>query len=167
MMTTEQVLSAELAEARRIASIDALTGVGTIHALDGVLGTCFRESTPFVLVLFDVAHLKAANEVEGYPWADALLARIGAVLRRHRGDGYAFRQGGDEFMIVLPGASWAAAEAVRDRVERAVGVDVIRDGTQVFLAGGIAAWGPGEKSFAQVVMQAQRRMKDRKVELAI
>ncbi len=166
MMTTEETLREELAIARARAEVDALTGCGTIHALDTVLGTCFRESTPFMLVLFDVAQLKAANEVEGYPWADAFLSRVGSVLRQHRGDGYAFRQGGDEFMIVLPGGSQAAAEAVRSRIENAVGVDVIRDGTQVFLAGGIAAWGPGS-SFAKVVMQAQRRMKKRKAELAI
>lgn len=167
MMTTEDQLTVELIAARQRAEIDRLTGCGTLYALDSVLGECFRQGTPFRLLLFDVAHLKAANEVAGYPWADRLLARVGAVLRRHRGDGFAFRKGGDEFMIVLPRGDSRAALRVRGRVENAVGVDVLSDGTRVFLAGGIAEWRPGDGSFAEVVDLAQERMKIRKAELAV
>ena len=53
---------------------------------------------------------------------------------------------------------------MRDRVENAVGVDVIQDGTQVYLAGGISSWAPGGKMFAAVVAEAQEAMKRRKAE---
>jgi len=165
MLTTEQALEAELAVARNRAEVDRLTGCGTLYALDSVLGECFREGIAFELVLFDVAKLKSANEVEGYAWANKLLARVGHVLRKHRGDGYAIRQGGDEFMIVLPGATREAAELVRERVENAVGVDVIADGTAVYLAGGVASWAQGDGPFAEVLDTAQEEMKNRKAAL--
>ncbi len=165
-MTTEEALREELEAERRLSRVDRLTGVGTLVELDSILGQCFREGTSFVLVLFDVAHMKQANEVEGYPWTDRFLARVGGVLRRHRGDGFAIRQGGDEFMIVLPGESVKTAEAVRDRVERAVGVEILRDGTRVHLAGGIARWYESSR-FADTVERAQARMKARKEAFAI
>jgi GGDEF domain-containing protein len=92
---------------------------------------------------------------------DELLARIGGVLRQNRGDGFAFRKGGDEFLVVLPRATRGAARAVRDRVEEATGVEVLGDGTPVFIAGGAAEWTSG-KTFNSVVSVAARRMHERK-----
>lgn len=161
MMTEAQALREELKVERETARVDRLTGVGTLVELDHALGRCFREGSPFVLILFDVAHMKQANEVEGYPWTDAFLERVGKVLRKNRGDGYAIRKGGDEFMIVLPLETVKTAELVRDRVEKAVGVEILKDGTRVHLAGGIAAW-TGFQRFEAVVEKAQRRMKSRK-----
>lgn len=162
-MTETESLLMELAEARRQATLDPLTGLGNVRALDAVLGTCFREGTPFTIVLFDVAHMKRANEAEGYgyPWVDALLTRIGGVLRQSRGDGFAFRKGGDEFLVVLPRAGVRAGRQVRDRVEKLTGVEVLEDGTPVFIAGGVARW-DGTTTFGEVVDDAQQRMRRRK-----
>ncbi len=160
-MNTSALL-AELAAAQEAARTDPLTGLGNVRALDEILGRCFREQTLFSIVLFDLASMKRANAVLGYEAVDAMLTRIGNTLRKNRGDGFAVRKGGDEFLIVLPGQGIRTARRVRDRVEKAVGVTRLRDGTRVFIAGGVAHWG-GRAAFATLVLAAQRELESRKV----
>lgn len=160
-MNTNEMMS-ELALAQGQARLDRLTGLGNLLALDEVLGQCFREGRPFSFVLFDLANLKQANDALGYEGANEVLRRVAGVLRRHRGDGYAFRQGGDEFLVILPGASPESARPVRDRVEKAAGVEIF-DGGVSFIAGGIGDWKPG-KIFGEEMKRAQRRMERRKAQ---
>lgn len=161
-MTSTEHLMEELALAQAQARLDPLTGLGNLLRLDEVLGRCFREGTPFSLALFDLASMKRVNTLLGYAEADAMLTRIGSVLRTNRGDGFAVRKGGDEFLVVLPRGTIEDAERVRDRVEDAVGVLTLPDGTKVFLAGGVSRWTRG-LDFGVVMLEAQRELEARKV----
>jgi diguanylate cyclase (GGDEF)-like protein len=63
------------------------------------------EGGPRVLVLFDLNGFKTYNDTFGHPAGDALLSRLAAKLAVVVApDGGAYRMGGDEFCVLLPGS---------------------------------------------------------------
>lgn len=106
---------------------DALTGLFNRRYLNEMLEREMRRSTQSLhsvgVVLFDIDHFKQFNDTYGHDGGDALLAAVGDFLQAQvRGADIACRYGGEEFILVLPGASLEdtrrRAEQVRRRVER-------------------------------------------------
>ncbi len=89
---------------RREAVTDALTGLGNRRALLTDLENAVRGPGQTVLAIFDLDGFKAYNDGFGHPAGDALLQRIGDKLRgAMTGGGRAYRLGGDEFCVLVPG----------------------------------------------------------------
>lgn len=77
-----------------------------------------RNRQPLALVLIDLDHFKAYNDQYGHPTGDAALVKIGELLSRcvNRATDIVARLGGEEFGIVLPGATALGAEEVARRI---------------------------------------------------
>jgi diguanylate cyclase (GGDEF)-like protein len=107
--------------ATRLALTDPLTGLGNprhFHErLQQELDAAAATGKPLALCLLDVDDLKRINDLFGHPVGDRLLRETAAFLRQ---GGEAFRVGGDEFALLLPGRAAGtavdAAEAVMRRV---------------------------------------------------
>ncbi len=68
------------------------------------------EPIPFSLVFLDLDYFKSVNDTHGHLVGSRLLAEVGSVLRRAIGpENSAFRYGGDEFVLLLPGVTKEAA----------------------------------------------------------
>ena len=108
----------------RAACFDALTGVMNRRsfAVDAAreLGRLSRHGGRFSVVMIDVDGLKGVNDTLGHAAGDARLQALGAALRGSiRREDTAYRVGGDEFAVLLPGASPQQAERVMNRVAEA------------------------------------------------
>jgi diguanylate cyclase (GGDEF)-like protein len=113
-----------LAEAART---DTLTGLKNRLALEHEIHVeverTLRAENELSIVIGDLDHFKAVNDELGHRAGDEALVRIGQILhtRRRVGDSIA-RTGGEEFTILLPGASeheaYLVAERLRVTVER-------------------------------------------------
>jgi len=95
--------------ARQDSLLDGLTGLGNHRAfqeeLVRQLEHATREESILALLLIDVDGLKRVNDERGHASGDQLLAAVGrTVLAPLRRNDRAFRVGGDEFAIILPGA---------------------------------------------------------------
>lgn len=108
-----------------LARRDELTGVGNYRSLHERLAEEIarhrRHSREFALILLDLDGFKAINERLGHLEGDHLLSEIGAALSDEvRAEDSVFRQGGDEFAVIVPEAGAEDAEEVaarlRDRV---------------------------------------------------
>ena len=87
-------------EARR----DPVTGLANRRQLFEDLERASRSDSPALLILYDLDGFKQYNDSFGHPAGDALLSRLGARLGRAvEGIATAYRMGGDEFCILLPG----------------------------------------------------------------
>jgi diguanylate cyclase (GGDEF)-like protein len=106
---------------RAAAETDQLTGLGNRRALMADLESQAARATaeqPLVLALFDLDGFKAYNDAFGHPAGDGVLDRLGKRLAAAvRGDGRAYRMGGDEFCVLAlatPARALAIVEAAVD-----------------------------------------------------
>jgi diguanylate cyclase (GGDEF)-like protein len=104
-----------------LARRDELTGVGNYRGLRERLaeeiGRHRRHSREFALVLLDLDGFKQINELHGHLEGDRLLTEIGAALCDEvRGEDSVFRQGGDEFAVIVPETNVEEAAEVAARL---------------------------------------------------
>ena len=109
---------------RHAARVDALTGVANRGRVMEILDSAFaraNEDSPLSVVLADVDHFKRVNDQYGHLVGDDVLRDIAQTLEDalRRTDRLG-RYGGEEFVMVLPGASHAAALGVAERCREAV-----------------------------------------------
>ncbi|MBU1666476.1 MAG: diguanylate cyclase [Gammaproteobacteria bacterium] len=108
-----------------LAERDSLTGLFNRHRfqieLERTLAETVRQDSPAALLYFDLDEFKAINDHFGHTTGDALLIRVaGEVSGLIRKNEMLFRLGGDEFAVLLPYAELTQAEALADRIVRAI-----------------------------------------------
>ncbi len=108
-----------------LARRDELTGVDNYRSLyerlEEEIARHRRHSREFALVLLDLDGFKAVNERFGHLEGDRLLAEIGSALSDEvRAEDSVFRQGGDEFAVIVPEANAEEAEEVAARLRARV-----------------------------------------------
>ena len=111
--------------ARRLAGVDALTGLGNRRAFDEALTAeaagSARDQRPLSIGLLDVIGLKRINDRFGHLEGDRCLRDIArAVESSIRSSDRCFRWGGDEFVVMLPGSERGTAEEVLRRMTASV-----------------------------------------------
>ena len=75
-----------------------------------------REGTQLGIIMFDLDHFKRVNDTYGHDMGDAVLRQLGGLLLEHvRDEDIVCRYGGEEFTLILPGAS---LETSRERAEQ-------------------------------------------------
>ncbi len=105
------------------ADIDALTGLLNHRSFHEALEAAIAVPGPGrgCLVLLDLDNFKQVNDEDGHGAGDAVLRSVAAALTAGcREDDLAFRVGGDEFALLLPGLEERAAVAVAARVCTAI-----------------------------------------------
>jgi diguanylate cyclase (GGDEF)-like protein len=105
-----------------------------------------RDSQPLCCVAIDLDDFKRVNDELGHPAGDALLRRVADALRAEvRPYDQVARYGGDEFVLVLPGAEEQTARVVAERVRARVraGAPLGQDGPLGDCSIGVSAWESG------------------------
>ena len=108
--------------AEREADTDALTQLANRRAFErdgpAFFEAGLKDGGELALIMLDVDGLKRFNDALGHPAGDKLLMFVGELLRAtvRRGSDRAVRFGGDEFALILPGATTAQACGVAQRL---------------------------------------------------
>ena len=117
--------AAEEAEAREEARIDSLTGLHNRRAFDELLRSemsrAQRLGLPLSVAMVDIENFKEVNDRWSYAEGDRCLRDLGQVLRTNlRQPDVCFRWGGDEFALILSGATSADTEPIAERLRMQV-----------------------------------------------
>jgi diguanylate cyclase (GGDEF)-like protein len=128
-------------EDRRLALTDRLTGLGNDRRfageLEGALTGALGRWEPVTVCLIDVDDFKGVNDRFGHQAGDRVLAGVAGCLR---GDGEAFRIGGDEFALLLPGCDEARGELIAESVLERIASTQCSHGEPVTASAGLATF---------------------------
>lgn len=158
-------LERRLAEARdrfrAQATLDPLTGLSNraaiMESLDRELGRAERENGALAVVMVDLDHFKRINDVHGHLAGDEVIREAGrrmkAALRVYDVVG---RYGGEEFIVVLPGADLATASTIAQRLRTTLSAQAIDTGEtclHVTASLGVAAVGGGVREPPEAIVR--------------
>jgi diguanylate cyclase (GGDEF)-like protein len=128
---------------RRAAVVDGLTGLRNRTALAERTVELEEQTAetgePVALVVLDVDRFKLVNDLYGHQAGDRVLTQLARLLD---GRGDAFRLGGDEFIVVLPGCTAHDAVHIGEGIAAAVRAEPLAD-VPVSVSVGVAASAPG------------------------
>jgi diguanylate cyclase (GGDEF)-like protein len=106
---------------RALAERDPLTGLPNRRALQAALVRRLDDARvqqqPLSLLFVDLDDFKRVNDHHGHDVGDEVLVEVGQRLTRSLREGdTAFRHGGEEFVVLLPGAEPAVAAQIAERL---------------------------------------------------
>lgn len=150
-----------LAAEHALARVDPLTGLANRR---GIEESFVRESerarrsgAPVSLALFDIDHFKQLNDDHGHAAGDRALELVASTLAEGvRPYDLAARWGGEELLLIVPGAERAAALVAADRVRTAIATRTAAS-VHVTVSGGVAQW-DGRETLQQTVARADLRL---------
>ena len=115
----------EMKKFEKHATTDALTGLANRHTLQETfpieIQRCVEKGKPVAMMMIDVDNFKQFNDMFGHIAGDRALSAVSKILRsQFRPRDILVRYGGDEFAVLLPGASKEQAMVVGERVRMSV-----------------------------------------------
>jgi diguanylate cyclase (GGDEF)-like protein len=142
---------------RRRATLDPLTGLFNRSALEQRLGELdgqpagIGKGASHSLLLCDLDHFKQVNDRYGHATGDAVLRDVAYTMRAvlRAGDSI-YRVGGEEILVVLPGATKDDAVAIGERLRRSV-AEGRPAGVPVTISVGVAVSRPGPLDTEEMV----------------
>lgn len=164
-----ETLNADLAEQTRT---DVLTGLPNRRAFAAALGAELEREDggglPLSVAIIDIDHFKTINDLHGHDQGDEVLVALAGLLRAHiAGRGMIARLGGEEFVMLLPGAAVEPARLQCEFLRQEIALLPIN--LPVTVSIGVAQLQPGEspdqclKRADQALYQAKRDGRDRVV----
>jgi diguanylate cyclase len=149
---------------------DLLNRRGLEETFHRVWQACAGHGRPLSLVLLDIDDFKRVNDSLGHPAGDEALRQFAIMLKsRLRPDDTASRYGGEEFVLLLPGAPLDGAVEMVRRLQRAVAEQALLGGPnrmQLTFSGGVTQVADGNLTQAldladDALYEAKRTGKNR------
>lgn len=167
LMLTNVVTIASSNSLMQNLSRDALTGLLTRHSLLSILGRelAIAEAGLYQIafIMLDIDHFKQINDCFGHGAGDQALAKVAHTCSSSiRATDDAFRLGGEEFLLILKGASLnvavAQAEHIRKQIE-SIAFDFDGQACRVTASFGVTAFSPPfDATFEQMLDAVDKKV---------
>jgi diguanylate cyclase (GGDEF)-like protein len=158
-------------EGRRLMHLvvrDALSGLYNFEHFKMILeaelrGTRVRRDKAVSLIMADLDHFKEVNDTFGHPAGDEVIRRFSHILRRNcRSLDIACRYGGEEFLLMLPGARLEDAGRIAEKIRRAFEAELFQLGDEkaerrLTVSLGVASY-YGRETATELIARADRAL---------
>lgn len=146
------------AQHRSAAILDGLTGMLNRTALAARTHEIEHQARvighPVAVVVGDVDKFKDVNDTHGHSTGDHVLRDLAYVMRKElRACDLAYRVGGEEFAIIMPGADEPTAAALAERLRTAIASESLA-GLPITMSFGVAASPPGAFTWDDAYLRA-------------
>lgn len=155
-------------ELENLANTDALTGLFNKRYFEKMMEIRDEKKKPYALFYMDLDLFKPVNDTYGHEMGDKVLKEVAKrLLKCIRSNDYAFRIGGDEFMLILNGNLDAQiCEKRIERIKNLIGEPYEFDGhtIKIGISCGSAVYPDDADCAADIQKLADKRMyEDKKI----
>ncbi|MES1157083.1 MAG: PleD family two-component system response regulator [Alphaproteobacteria bacterium] len=161
-----------LDQSLEMAVTDQLTGLYNRRFLFAQLGPLVHRAQcggdQVSVMVIDLDHFKRINDTYGHDIGDEVLKEFSARLASNvRPSDYACRMGGEEFVVIMPGASGDLAALAAERIRRCICSDPFRltsgpGQLDITVSIGVSATGPFEDSAETLLKRADEGLYEAK-----
>lgn len=158
------------AELQQQSERDELTGLQNRRSLNRISAAIWSgpASAPVAAIMLDIDHFKLYNDVHGHIEGDCCIRRVSACVAQEIGElGAAFRFGGEEILVLLPGCDAETARQAAEGLRRAIEAAAIphhglAEGGVVTASLGVSVAQRGAASLEDLVRAADAALYDAK-----
>ncbi|MCK2148167.1 GGDEF domain-containing protein [Marinobacter alexandrii] len=160
-------------ELQKFSYEDSLTGLKNRRYFDQLFqhqcAVAQRGRTPLSLLVIDIDHFKTFNDTHGHEAGDQALQSVASVLlNQFRESDIVCRFGGEEFVVILPGAlTGDGRERAQSLCDAVASVDVVFEGQNlgaVTVSVGVASWPEADGEPRQLLSLADQALYQAKEE---
>jgi diguanylate cyclase (GGDEF)-like protein/PAS domain S-box-containing protein len=149
-------------ELREQALHDPLTGLYNRRYLNEALHRevlrSKRNQQPLSIIAMDIDHFKKVNDTYGHKMGDIFLQEVARVIKNHaRGYDFVCRYGGEEFLLVLPGAEQNIATSRAEQIRgHCANIAIPHEGRDlhVTISMGVATYPADDHDIERVIIKA-------------
>jgi len=153
-------LKLEKEKYKELSTIDGLTKVLNRHGIEQFIATRQLANLPTSIIVIDLDHFKKINDHRGHYAGDRVLQNVGEILRAHtRSTDGLGRWGGEEFILVCPGATLSKASDLAEKLRhRIMQTNFIPEDPLCVTASFGVATSPAGGSFEEAFQQADQAL---------
>ncbi|MBI2914194.1 MAG: PAS domain S-box protein [Chloroflexi bacterium] len=152
----------ELVDARAQAATDGLTGLANHRAFQEKIreevGRAQADGASIGLIMLDIDGFKQFNDRQGHLAGDQTLRDLARTVSDLAGQQQAYRYGGDEFAVLLPGADRRTTARAAERLRRAVERSTDHSGRRLTVSLGVASFPDTAESAEELMYGADAAM---------
>lgn len=163
LQSSHATIAEQARSLKRLSHTDELTGLYNRRYFNEqfarLLDECRRQGGELALIIIDVDHFKQVNDGYSHQVGDAVLCELASLLRAGvREQDVVCRHGGEELVVLMPGAAGEEAAALSQRLRRRIETHAwerIAAGLKVTASFGVAGRGESPR---EMLRQADRQL---------
>lgn len=149
----------KIGQLRSEAQSDPLTQLLNRRGLQAVLEYLAATRQPFAVLALDIDHFKRVNDTWGHDVGDRVIQQVAQQLKScARQTDVTCRSGGEEFLMILPGADRETAISLAERVRLAVQHQAIDPVGEITLSIGVSCWLSDSEAIAHCFRRADEAL---------